>query len=148
MNFTPQEHLANLKLALECWGRVNPELVTHNLLSYEEETPCGTAACFGGWLPHFPEFAAMGVLRDGFGGQPIWHSPEAVSPENEEGRRFLDPETLFGYFGEYLFCVRSPSENALPLNDHEVVSRRLRIAIDQTERSLGLTPTYTTEELQ
>lgn len=59
------DHLENTKLALKYWLTVPAENVVTGLACWKDspgEHTCGTIACFGGWVPAMPEFAAMGVV--------------------------------------------------------------------------------------
>lgn len=65
-------HLENTKLALKYWLTVPPQNVAPGLGSWNRNPgkhTCGTIACFGGWVPAMPEFAAMGVTA-GIRGEP------------------------------------------------------------------------------
>lgn len=66
--------LENTEAALREWRKIEPQKV--RLCEYrqgawgdvEGKLPdCGTPACFGGWLPYFAHFQALGVTADSFG---------------------------------------------------------------------------------
>ena len=63
-------HLENAKLAMKYWLTVPPQNVPPDLCAWNYSPgkhTCWTIACFGGWVPAMPEFAAMGVTADEFG---------------------------------------------------------------------------------
>jgi len=73
-----RQHLKNTQAAISAWKTVPPEAVSNKLLKFRESPPydeapsCGSPACFGGHLPYFPHFAALGVVIN-VKGAPTMH---------------------------------------------------------------------------
>lgn len=112
-------HLKNTKTALRYWLTVPKENVAEELSFYKSDGGqphgCGTIACFGGWVPAMPEFAAMGVtFRQGF-------------PEYK-GHSGCGVAMLLFRNGD-LFAPASGLESAVCKDDHEIVAERLEAHI-------------------
>ena len=115
------DHLANTELALRLWReRITPEMVSVDLNSWG--TPCGTTACFGGWLPTWPEFREMGVRRLGAtdGYLPYYY-------DYKTGKTRVSFEVAKLLFGDrHLFATR----------DHDAIGRRIEEPKDLSDYAL------------
>lgn len=130
-----QQQRDNLLDALNnLWPSVPPENVVRRLAvfrsdrrldgttvaRYEDQPDCNTLACFGGWCVAWPNFMAQGLYSSL--GAPIMLGG-GVSAD----------EQLFGVAG--LFSVRGCFGEDLrfgAVSDHEVVTHRLKWAIDNS----------------
>jgi hypothetical protein len=138
ISFTPEQQLANLKLALRLWQeRANPDNVDLNDWCHFDgpDGACGSTACFGGHLATWPEFQAMGVIPDPESGAPRF----ADDPESSS---FTVSRVLFG--NSSLFDPRhafadgddawaQTSEGDLVYTDYDLVQLRLQRRISQLE---------------
>lgn len=124
--YTKEFYINNLEQALEYWDTVPRTAVVENLDAYH----CGTAHCFGGWLPFFGHFKALGVMKDM--GIYMKFPSGYVRRNNEVG------EYLFGCFT--IFCSRGCEEECLlfsegrisstEVSDHDFVTARLNRELD------------------
>lgn len=136
-------HLENTKLALKYWLTVPPQNVPPGLCTWNRNPgkhTCGTIACFGGWVPAMPEFAAMGVTADEFGAPKVaGYGPTEVANflfgEVEDARGNAGAGTLFEMAGD---CAYDGSfdrnVNQYDCNgDHALVVHRLESHIKYLE---------------
>ena len=124
-------YIANTKIAMKYWATVPDENVVAGLETYFidgfDETPfsCNTIACFGGWVPAMPEFAAMGVTASDSHGVPIF----GRSMGSEVAVELFNEETLFaptknsGNFSHNCNYDRTAKRD---ISDHGLVTHRLK----------------------
>ena len=126
---TTAQQISNCRLFLECWDRVPPEEVIPELEYWSSSRPtdCGALHCAGGWLPHFPEFRALGVYEEKTG---------APAMQETMDRPYCYGWELAGYLfnSEVLFDRRGYTESP-DLSDHAVVRRRFVLHISSLESS-------------
>lgn len=127
MNFTKAQQIENCRIALRYWATVPNKNVARQLAAFRvEKIPsdrnlphgCNTVACFGGWVPAMPEFAAMGVIS--VNGHPNFGKLTGYSVS----------KSLFGT--HELFSPRGTAlgDNTFPgISDHQIVKRRLNLQI-------------------
>jgi hypothetical protein len=84
---------------------------------------CGTVACFGGWVAHWPGFVAQGVTMD-----PVGHYPliEGAGP-----RRVAT--NLFGDGGIFMLAGCHPADENFQGSEHDLVTNRLNYVINNCE---------------
>lgn len=139
-------HLENTKIALRYWLTIPDENVVKNLNDYKTyydlegsvsiKHDCNTIACFGGWIPAMPEFAAMGVTFNEYSGLPIL---EKLCGYNVAGELFGErtifcPTKVFcaNVFGTSFNCKYD--HTAKPgISDHKLVTHRLKEHIKRLE---------------
>ena len=122
---SPQQQLANSKIALKRWMEVPRKNVSPGLMHWTDNTDkapdCGTVACFGGWLAVMPEFVAMGVSRTRNG------RPDGFGQANPAALSVL-------LFGKSMFSMTSLEEDdEAKGNTHKVVQNRLKKNIKRLE---------------
>lgn len=116
--FTHEEQLANLELALRLWNeRVRPRKVSADLAYWK----CGTQACFGGHLGTWPEFQAKGVSR--------WSNG---APRMDDLNSVNISQHLFG--SDYLFMSRRVGDTGTA---HAVIAKRLALAIEMKREQIA-----------
>lgn len=117
-------YLENIQAALAEWKKVPPENV--NLRDWR----CGTIACFGGHLPTFEHFHALGVRASSCG------APWVPASLRTDGGAFQaydendDSIEGIGQVSEYLFGTPTmfmcrSHEPDDPITDWEIVNQRL-----------------------
>lgn len=132
---TTAEMIRNVEIAQSYWKTIPKKNVFERLNRYlrgehkadvkdrkfaaSQSHNCETVACFGGWVPAMPEFAAMGVRAE------IWGAPTM-----RVGSRTLDGSDVAGHlFGkEALFHSRGDCEYDWTFvgSDHALVANRLK----------------------
>lgn len=117
-------HLKNTELALKYWLTVPSRNVSRGLANWSNALPdhpntCNTIACFGGWIPAMPEFAAMGVRANPIG-----------APEFRNLRPSDISEVLFGHNALFEMPGDCDYDTVHAFNDirtgHQVVRNRLK----------------------
>ena len=114
------EWIENTLLAAWLWSEVPPACVIEGLHDWR----CGTQACFGGHLAHWPEFKAKGV-RAGLDGRPTMAFVDCAADISHH---------LFGDASMFapLHAHRADNDLAYMQHppEHEVVANRLRANLD------------------
>jgi len=125
----------NIEAALVEWAKLSPEKV--ELKDWRQ--PCGTIHCFGGWLPYFEHFAALGV-RANCGGAPYIaaaYVEDGCANEDEGTVEGMGPVSEYLFGDRTLFRCRPDPENEaeelLGLTDWQVVDLRLRKLLADTQ---------------
>jgi len=123
-----QQHIDNTEAAISAWATVPPETVMRRLKAYRvgwrdgNAPSCGSPACFGGWLPYFGWFAALGVIATATGAPAFAGRLIRASDVSNE---------LFGCCLLFEPRTRLDDEQA---TDHEVVMTRLLDHLDSLKR--------------
>lgn len=135
------EQMTNLQAALAAWNQVEPSTVNLDVWRARmdnryQKPSCGSAACFGGWLPHFEHFKSLGVIAD-WDGAPMMRRDERLLPNTH-----ISPELfgwgLFGAYEQGFQYVLPGGGLAVQYQDlefathHECVKHRLETAIKES----------------
>ncbi len=108
------------------WPSVPPENVAIQLRKWREDDTatmpdCGTVACFGGWCAWWPAFRAQGVVAVGPGAPSHFPSGDSVA------------HVLFGDYRIFYRRYHHESDSMFKGTDHELVTRRLKWLIKNSE---------------
>lgn len=109
------------------WPAVKPENVDDGLQVWTRESECGAVHCFGGHVALNPDAQAQGAFLDG-------GTPGIRTEDGFIHYGFSMGEMFFGVDG--LFDARSKrgfDARHRDLTDHELVSARLKWALDNPE---------------
>ncbi len=139
----------NLQTALIFMQRVPSDCIAEHLRFFRDgpdgtlrnAPTCESPACFGGWCPFIPEFAAQGLTVSDFG------TPEMVGSLPRTWEECEPDFQLFGVLGLWRprhGVSNNQCDNAIPLDsvftnvdahltDHALILARLQWAIDNTE---------------
>ena len=117
-------YLENTKAALAEWQKVPVENVSLR------DWRCGTLACFGGHLPTFDHFHALGVRASSCGAPWVpasLRTDGGAFPTYEEDEGCIEgmgpvSEYLFGVLGMFACRDAEPDD---PITDWEIVNQRL-----------------------
>lgn len=124
LEVTAQQRANALEALNVMWPSVPPKNVSPRLRNFTEnendETNCGTVACFGGWCARWPNFIAQGGAGTSCG-----------YPVLNDGAGYVNAMAikLFGVSAWPLFDAREGHEDG---TDHQIVSKRLRKLIRES----------------
>lgn len=137
------KQLNNLTKAIQFWLKVPRTSVVNGLGCWRETTDvtsrptCGSSACFGGWLPHSPYFAKLGVKINTDSayskGTPVLFVADEILLGKDVALHLFGTRDLFatkGFFSQDYDLWRSMGENA---SEWGLVLLRLAYVIDNAK---------------